>query len=134
MGWVLLALAALAAAWWARGLPGIALERLVYLRGEIETSRWYRLRILRKTILTATPAMVYAALHDWAAQEGFRTLGDRLSDYPDLAKEVEVLERILYSGGHGTFDRRRAARALAPVRGRQTPRIVSVLPELNPSR
>lgn len=134
MGWVLLALAALAAAWWARGLPGFALERLVYLRGEIETSRWYRLRILRRTIRTAPPEMVYSALHDWSAQEGFRTLGGRISDYPDLAKEVEALERMLYSGGHHTFDRRRAARALAPVRGRQTPRNVSALPELNPSR
>lgn len=134
MGWVLLALATLAAAWWARGLPGIALERLVYLRGEIETSRWYRLRILRRTILTAPPEMVYSALHDWSAQEGFRTLGGRISDYPDLAKEVEALERMLYSGGHDTFDRRRTARALVLGSGRQTPRNVSVLPELNPSR
>lgn len=134
MGWVLLVLAALAAAWWVRKLPGIAWQHVARLRDKIETSRWHRLRMLRKTIRTATPETVYAALHDWSAQEGFRTLSDRLAGYPDLASEVETLERMLYSGGHAIFDRRRAARALVPGSGRPASRNVSALPELNPSR
>lgn len=133
MGWVRLALVALAASWWARKLPGVAWQHVVRLRDKIETSRWYRLRMLRRTIRTATPEAVYAALHDWSQQDGLRTLGERLSGYPELAGEVEALERLLYSDGRSTFDRRRAALALAHADSRPKPPSTSALPDLNPS-
>lgn len=134
MGWILLALAAFAGAWSARKLPGLALLSLFRLRDRIKASQWSRLHRLRKTIRTAAPEIVYAALQKWSAQDGFRTLGNRLSDYPDLAREVEKLERMLYSGHHGTFDRRRAARFLVAASRKPAPSSVSALPELNPSQ
>ncbi|CCM74493.1 BatD family protein [Rhizobium mesoamericanum] len=129
MLWILVALVAAGCFWSARLLPRV----LRRLRSHIENSKWYRLRVLRGTILTAELPQVYAALQKWAASDGYRTLSDHVAGLPDLAREVLELERTLYSGGKGDFDRRRAARALGRTASKASG-VASALPPLNPVR
>jgi hypothetical protein len=131
MMWVLIALIAVGCLWLARRLPGAFIRRLQLARAKIEQSEKYRARQLRRTILEAEPSQVYAALQRWAARDGYRTLADRLADLPDLATEVLKLERSLYSGKKGDFDRRRAADALVQPTSRAS-QTVRTLPPLNP--
>lgn len=128
-------LAAASAIWVARGLPHATASWFAVVRLQIRQSRRYRLRQLRRIILSASLPQVHAGLHQWARAEGFRTLhawaatGD-----PALPVEIGKLESALFSGKTGTFDRRHTARLVTTAGGRaKTRNRRSALPELNPS-
>jgi hypothetical protein len=129
---ILILLAFMALAWFGRFLPTLAMHLWSLLRQRRLNSRRHRLRCLKRTIRSAAPADVYAALHGWAHSEGYGTLKDWLADRPSpLAAEVASLERGLFGGGELVFDRKSLTSMLD-----QTSRVArlpkSALPPLNP--
>jgi hypothetical protein len=131
---ILLGLAAGAAAWAMRRLPRVLVRYLSAAELRFKTSHRYLLRGLQRSILSANPAGVYAALQAWSREEGFRTLHDwAASGHPDLADEITGLESMLYGGRSSAFDRQRLARLVTSAGDRRAgthPRMV--LPALNP--
>lgn len=127
-------LAVLAAAWAARRFPSVVARHFAAVRSNIRTSRRFRLRRLRRLVLSASLREVYAALHEWSRAEGFRTLhGWAETNDADLAAEVRRLEEALYSEHGGNFDRRLMARLIAAAGASVTsPHRGCALPELNP--
>lgn len=134
MTYVGLLLAGAGLIWAMRGLPGKAIRSMAVVRGHVIASRWYRLRRLRKTILSAEPPQVYAALQAWSRSEGFRTLNDWVTGrHPKITAEIVTLERQLYCAGDRDFDRRRVAASLQrPLPPARSVRSRYALPELNP--
>lgn len=127
-------LAIAAAAWTMRHFPRAVARYLAALRSRMLMSRRHRLRLLRRSILSAELRQVYSALHEWSRAERFRTLHRWAeSGHPDLAVEIRGLENALYSGRDGNFDRRRLARLVASAAKPQTrSQRRYALPELNP--
>jgi len=120
--------------WAMRGLPGATASYLARVRARITTSRWYRLRRLRHTILSANLPEVYAALQGWSRSEGFRTLHAwTTARHPEFSADLDTLERGLYSDGNGNFDRRRVAAMIhgSPQSAKDV-RLRHALPDLNP--
>lgn len=132
--WILIFLLVTGVLWTLRRLPGFLLLRVRDIRRNIVRSEKYRLRELRETVLTGDLPEVYAALQAWASSDGFQTLHERVVDHPDLSNEVSVLERVLFSGHEGNFDRRLAANSLSRMPRSKGRKNMSPLPELNPSR
>ncbi len=132
---ILLALAAIAAAWSARRLPAAALRHLRAAIGRLRNARRFRLHRLRKTILTAALPEVYAALQAWAMSEGFRTLDAWGDTRGSIAKDViRDLEASLFAAtGEQSFDRKVAATVLTQASTPLRAPPASPLPPLNPA-
>lgn len=126
------ALLAVSVIWMMRRIPAALLRQVVALRQIVTESEWYRLKALRKTILTADLPQVYSALQRWASSQGYRTLSEAVATRPELASELPSLEAALFSGRGGRFDRRRAARVISARSKIQRRRTSSALPPLNP--
>jgi hypothetical protein len=128
------ALAGLAATAWAgrRLWPKscLLLHSLAIRRAQ---SRGYRLRQLRRTIRTAAPGDVYAALHEWSRNEGYRTLADWLSNAsPTAGREVAALEKGLFGGGATSINRAKLASTVGARKRLALARRAALAP-LNPT-
>lgn len=132
--WILIFLFVAGVLWTLRRLPGFMLLRVRDIRRNIIRSEKYRLRELRGTVLTGDLPEVYAALQAWASSDGFRTLHECVVDHADLSHEVTALERILFSGHEGDFNRRLVANSLSRMPRSNGRKNMSPLPELNPCR
>jgi hypothetical protein len=91
---------------------------------------------LRRTIHEGDDIAIYAALSQWAARLGHRSIAAWVSseESQELAAQVETLELRLFRGGVAEIDRRRLS-ALVDIRpARERGPKASRLPELNPTQ
>lgn len=90
---------------------------------------------LRRIILEGDDIEIYAALSQWAARLGHRSIAAWVlsEESQELAAQVETLELRLFRGGVAEIDRRRLS-ALVDIRpARERGPKASRLPELNPT-
>jgi hypothetical protein len=131
--WILVSLGLGGVVWMLRGIPDQLRNFLVSLRQKRLGSERHRIHALRQTVLSQDLSTVYAALQAWAVSGGYNTLRDRVANLPGLSNEVRELEKILFSGREGKFDRQLAANALSQIASSKQQLNKAPLPDLNPS-